>query len=108
MNKQKYFVKWIEIKTAAFKFSRTSEQGEQSEQTLQSEQSEKRWTKWTNSNTWSNELRFRQPLSNPWEQVNKVNKVNKQKYLKKWIEIQTASFKSSRTGEQCEWTNSNT
>ena len=40
MNKQKYFVKWIEIQTAAFKFSRTSEQGEQSEQSEQGEQSE--------------------------------------------------------------------
>ena len=47
-------------------------------------------------------MRFRQPLSNPWEQVNKVNKVNKQKYFVKWIEIQTAAFKFSRTSEQGE------
>ena len=87
MNNEKYLVKRIKIQTAAFKSSRTSEQGEQSEQTQILNK---------------NELRFSQPLSNPQEQVNMVNKVNKLNYLIKWIDIQTASFKSLRTSEQVE------
>ena len=40
VNKQKYFENIMEIQTAVFKSSRTSEQGEQSEQSEQGEQSE--------------------------------------------------------------------
>ena len=110
VNKLKYFAKWIEIQKASLKSLWTSEQGEQSEQTQIVSQMnwdsqsfiqilENKWTKWTNSNTLSNELRFTELHSNPWEQVNKVNRL---KYLVKWIEIQKASFKSSRTSEQGE------
>jgi hypothetical protein len=57
-----------------------------------------RWTKWTNTNSSSNELRYRKLYWNPREQVNKL------KELVKWIEIQRASYKTSRTIEQSEQT----
>ena len=70
VNKQKYFVKWIEIQTAAFKFS--SEQIEQSEQGEQSEQ-----THTPDQMNWDSDSLF-QILQNKWtsEQSKMLSKKN--------------------------------